>query len=243
MPDDDHWLRRAFARAKTNLDGGEQPFAAILVDREGEVLLECANTRTSTGDCTAHAELLVCRGATVTWERARLAQCTIYSSTEPCPMCAGAIAWSGIGRLVFGLSQAHAREVHASEIPPRFRTAISCRTILDLVDPPMAVLGPLLGRGGTRAAPPVGGARHSVAGLARPKPTKPTQCAGTTGSAPGRPSPSPLTAVDSLATAGARAADPTYRAASPPLPAWRLSGGREARLRLAAIITGFRTEF
>lgn len=142
--DDFRWLRHAFALAEQSVAAGDGPFGAALVGPNGTLVLDAVQARVRTGDATAHAEMSLCRKATTRLDRAALACHTIYSSTEPCPMCAGAIAWSGIGRLVFGVSQARCYEAIAPVRPPRFRVPPSCRDILSNVQPPIAVTGPLL---------------------------------------------------------------------------------------------------
>jgi tRNA(Arg) A34 adenosine deaminase TadA len=66
-------------------------------------------------------------------------------------MCAGAIAWSGIGRVVFGVSQARCYEAFPWASPPRFREPPSCRMVLGNVQPPVEVIGPLLEDEGLQA--------------------------------------------------------------------------------------------
>src|SRR5262245_39840937 len=97
-------LRRAIALARIARECGNGPFGATLVNRDGVTLLEAQNTRGTDRDCTAHAEANLLREATRRFEPDVLAQCTVYASTEPCAMCAGAIFWSGVERVVFALS-------------------------------------------------------------------------------------------------------------------------------------------
>jgi tRNA(Arg) A34 adenosine deaminase TadA len=90
----------ARARAK-----GNHPFGALLVNASGEVLLEGENTVVTDRDITGHAETNLVRDA---WRKLTpevLASCTLYASTEPCAMCAGAMYWAGIGRLVYALGE------------------------------------------------------------------------------------------------------------------------------------------
>ena len=103
---DEALLRRAFAVARAARDGGDHPFGAILVGPQGEVLLEQGNAYTAEGqDMTAHAERVLATRASKQWRPDFLAGCTLFSSAEPCAMCAGAIYWAGIGRVVFGQSE------------------------------------------------------------------------------------------------------------------------------------------
>lgn len=149
--DDFRWLRYTFGLAERAVALGDGAFAAALVDSREELVLDAMQTRVRTSDATGHAEMNLCRAATPRFERDFLGTCTIYSSTEPCPMCAGAIAWTGIGRLVYGVSQARWYEVFAGPAPPRFREPMSCRAILAGVQPPVNVIGPLIEEEGLRA--------------------------------------------------------------------------------------------
>lgn len=93
-------MRRALLAAREAAERGEVPVGAV-VARSDEVLAVAANEREATGDPTAHAEILaIKRAATVTgsW---RLSGCTLYSSLEPCPMCAGAAHAARIERLIY----------------------------------------------------------------------------------------------------------------------------------------------
>ena len=144
MPDDERWLRHAFTLAARAVAAGDYAFGAALVGADGAVLAEAEQTLVRTGDWLAHAELVVLREASSTWTREQLAGATLYSSTEPCPMCTGAIGWS-VNRLVFGLSQAAMYRIFRDEQdPPRFTRPWNCRTVLDHLSPPMEVVGPLL---------------------------------------------------------------------------------------------------
>jgi tRNA(Arg) A34 adenosine deaminase TadA len=97
-------LRRAIHLAETARARGNHPFGALLVSAGGEVLAEAENSVVTDSDCTAHAELNLVRLVSGRYDREALAGSTLFSSTEPCVMCAGAIYWSGIGRVVYALS-------------------------------------------------------------------------------------------------------------------------------------------
>lgn len=100
-PNDEKFLRQAIAVAQRARDNGNHPFGAVLVDEKGVVLLEGENTVNTARDATGHAELNLVRAASQGFDTAMLAKCTLYSSTEPCPMCSGGIYWAGIGRVVY----------------------------------------------------------------------------------------------------------------------------------------------
>ncbi len=93
-------MRRALLAARRAAERGEVPVGAV-VARDGEVLSVAANEREATKDPTAHAELLAIREAARTLDGWRLTGCTLYSTLEPCPMCAGAAHAARIGRLVY----------------------------------------------------------------------------------------------------------------------------------------------
>src|SRR5258706_7167079 len=88
-------------------ENGSPPFGGVLVSSRGWILSEGENTQGATSDCTCHAETNLLHEATRRYSRKLLAHSTMYTSAEPCPMCAGAIFWSGVGRVVFGLSSEH----------------------------------------------------------------------------------------------------------------------------------------
>src|ERR1700737_1905301 len=108
---DEHFLRRSFEVARRALTHGNHPFGAILVDQNRNVLIEAENGYMPAHDGTAHAERLLATQACTTLSPDILKGATLYSSAEPCAMCAGAIYWAGIGRLVYGLSEHRLRAV------------------------------------------------------------------------------------------------------------------------------------
>ena len=102
---DFRFIRAAMDVARKARDGGNHPFGAVLVDEQGRILMEAENTVVTERDCTGHAETNLMRGASRKYDRDFLAKCTIYTSTEPCPMCAAAIFWGNVRRVVYGLSE------------------------------------------------------------------------------------------------------------------------------------------
>jgi len=99
-------LRRCVELAHTALDNGHAPFGAILVDHEGRTLHEDHN-RTTDDDQTLHAEMGIIRWAVANLAPVHRIRATVYTSCEPCPMCAAAHAWAGLGRIVYATSNAH----------------------------------------------------------------------------------------------------------------------------------------
>jgi tRNA(Arg) A34 adenosine deaminase TadA len=140
---DDHFLRRSFAVARRALTHGNHPFGAILVDETRNVLLEAENGYMPNRDGTAHAERLLATQACTTLSVDVLAKATLYSSAEPCAMCAGAIYWAGIGRVVYGLSEHRLRGVTGNH-PENPTLDLPCRTVFASGQRPTEVVGPLL---------------------------------------------------------------------------------------------------
>ena len=107
-------LRTAIDIAQLARDHGNHPFGAILVDENNEVLLEAENTVVTGSDCTGHAETNLMRLATQYFSFEKLASCTLYTSTEPCAMCAGAIHWGNVRRVVYALGETQLYEIVGS---------------------------------------------------------------------------------------------------------------------------------
>jgi tRNA(Arg) A34 adenosine deaminase TadA len=143
-PGDEALLRRAFAVAARSREAGDHPFGAILADRNGHVLLEQGNGFTSEGgDRTAHAERILASRAARAYPLEVLADCALYSSAEPCAMCAGAIYWAGIGRVVFGQSElALKAQTGAHEENPTLD--LPAATVFAAGQRPTELVGPLL---------------------------------------------------------------------------------------------------
>jgi tRNA(Arg) A34 adenosine deaminase TadA len=99
---DDRWMNVAFAEAEAAAARGEVPIGAVLVGpNPGEMLASAGNATIETSDPTAHAEMLVIRSAASRLGNERLTGATLYVTLEPCAMCAGAISFARIKRLVY----------------------------------------------------------------------------------------------------------------------------------------------
>jgi tRNA(Arg) A34 adenosine deaminase TadA len=140
---DERFLRRSFDVARRALTSGNHPFSAILVDQKGTVLLEVENGYMPSRDSTAHAERLLATQACTTIRPEILEGATLYSSAEPCAMCAGAIYWAGIGRLVYGLSEHRLRELTGNH-PENPTLDLPCREVFRSGQRPTDVVGPML---------------------------------------------------------------------------------------------------
>ena len=143
-PDDFALLRRSFAVAKRAREEGDHPFGALLAGPNGAVLREQGNGYSAEGhDRTAHAEKLLASWAAKTFDLPTLAQSTLYSSAEPCAMCAGAIYWAGIGRLVYGQSEKGLKaQTGAHDENPTLD--LPCRQVFAAGQRMTEVVGPLL---------------------------------------------------------------------------------------------------
>jgi tRNA(Arg) A34 adenosine deaminase TadA len=142
LGDDQRFIRAAIELAQRARDQGNHPFGALLVDGEGNILLEAENTVLTARDCTGHAETNLMREASGKYDPDFLAQCTLYTSTEPCPMCAGAIFWGNVRRVVFGLSEKGLYEIVGGNTEEVLY--LPCREIFDRGKKDIEVIGPIL---------------------------------------------------------------------------------------------------
>src|SRR6476646_9970347 len=108
-------LRQAIAVAQQSRDHGNHPFGALLADQQGRVLLTAENTVVTGSDATGHAETNLVRLASAAFTTSELRGMALFTSTEPCAMCAGAIYWSGIGTVVYALAESELYEMTGSD--------------------------------------------------------------------------------------------------------------------------------
>jgi tRNA(Arg) A34 adenosine deaminase TadA len=141
---DERHLRAAFQIAARARDEGNLPFGCLVVDEAGEVVVEQGNVGlVPVRDATAHAEATAARGIARRHEPSELAGFTLYTSAEPCAMCAGAIYWSGIGRVVFGLTE-HDLKGLTGNHPDNPTMDLPCREVFARGQRSVEVLGPNL---------------------------------------------------------------------------------------------------
>jgi tRNA(Arg) A34 adenosine deaminase TadA len=140
---DETGLRLAFGVAAKAHAHGNHPFGCVLVDATGKVLLEAENGYMPHRDMTAHAERLLATAASRKYRPSELAACTLFTSAEPCAMCSGAVYWAGIGRVVYGLSEARLKTITGSHAEnPTLE--LPCRTVFSAGQRKVEVVGPLL---------------------------------------------------------------------------------------------------
>jgi len=113
---DKEFMRLALEKAENARDLGEVPIGALIVDADQEVLAAAGNRTITDSDPTAHAEILALRIAAEKINNYRLTGCTLYTTIEPCVMCAGALVNARIARLVFG-----AHDERFGAVETRFR--------------------------------------------------------------------------------------------------------------------------
>ena len=106
MNTDLQWMQAAVELAKEAGQAGEVPVGAVVV-RDGILVGRGRNGPVGTTDPTAHAEIMALRDAAKTIGNYRLENCTMYVTLEPCIMCAGALVWSKLDRIVFAASDTH----------------------------------------------------------------------------------------------------------------------------------------
>ena len=133
-------MREAFAIARRARAHGNRPFGALLVAANGAVLAAAENTQVTDEQVFAHAELNLLQRAVREFTPDVLATSTLYTNAEPCAMCAGAIFWSGVSRLVYGLSGDKLHQM--SGFSPQMLVA-SARDILARAGRQVEIIGPI----------------------------------------------------------------------------------------------------
>ena len=98
---DEHFMKQAYREAQKAFEAGEVPVGAVVVCRN-QIVARGHNQTELLTDVTAHAEMIAITSAAQSLGSKYLDECTLYVTLEPCPMCAGAIAWSQLGKLVYG---------------------------------------------------------------------------------------------------------------------------------------------
>ncbi|MFE9045950.1 nucleoside deaminase [Streptomyces sp. NPDC012421] len=135
-------LRTAVEIARRSRAAGNHPFGAVLTGPDGEILLEAENTVTTQRNATGHAETNLVRLSTETYDADFLRTCTLYTSTEPCAMCSGAIYWGNIGRVVYALGEDELLAMTgANEENPTM--ALPCRDVFKAGQRELPVVGPI----------------------------------------------------------------------------------------------------
>lgn len=101
MLDDNYFMRQALQEAQKAFDADEVPIGAVIV-ADGRVIARAHNLVETLNDTTAHAEMQAITSASDVLGGKYLSKCTLYVTVEPCTMCAGALGWAQISRIVYG---------------------------------------------------------------------------------------------------------------------------------------------
>lgn len=136
-------LRRTIELAQQSRARGDHPFGALLAGPDGTILLEAMNTCGSENDRTGHAERNLMTEASKLYGPAFLATCTMYTSAEPCAMCAGSVYWAGVGRVVHGISERALKDLIGPD-PENLTMDLPCTQVFASGQRKVEVLGPLL---------------------------------------------------------------------------------------------------
>ncbi len=132
-------LRLAIDASRQAMEAGDGPYGATLVNGDGQVLHTARNTRRSSADCSAHAEMVLVREAESRFGIGALQGSTVYASGEPCAMCSGALFWAGVRRIVFAVPNRTLGELLGGSLLP-----MGCAQTLRGATPAVQVDGPLL---------------------------------------------------------------------------------------------------
>lgn len=139
----DRLLRRTLALAEQSLLEGNLPFGCLLADQEGRILLEALNTVVTGKDLIGHCEINLVHALQDQYTAEELAACTLYASTEPCPMCAAAVFWSGIGEIVYALGKDQYHKISGTTNPAHIMD-LKAKDLLQYGRRKVKVSGPLL---------------------------------------------------------------------------------------------------
>lgn len=134
-------LRRCVEISRKSREEGNTPFGALLADKEGNILLEQPNIEITENKCTGHAETQAAERASQLYSKEFLKDCSLYTTAEPCAMCAGAIYWAGIGRVVYGMSEKDLL-AHTGADPQNPTFDLPCREVFKRGQKKIEVAGP-----------------------------------------------------------------------------------------------------
>jgi tRNA(Arg) A34 adenosine deaminase TadA len=139
--EDEAFLRQAIALSRRSREQGNHPFGALVADADGKPISEALNAHSTSP--LDHAEMNALRTALMRADAGKLAGATLYSSAEPCAMCAGALYWAGIHRVAYALSERRLLELTGTdERNPTL--SLPCREVLARGQRVIVVVGPML---------------------------------------------------------------------------------------------------
>lgn len=136
------YLKRTIELSRQAVKNGNTPFGALLVDHNGNIILEQENIEVSEKDCTGHAETILMRKASKLYNKDFLWNCSIYTSIEPCAMCSGAIYWGNVGKVVYGVSEKELLKLTGND-KQNPTLDLPCRNIFKKGQKKIMVIGPI----------------------------------------------------------------------------------------------------
>lgn len=135
------YLIRCNELALSAVEHGNTPFGAVLVDEDGNILMEQENVELTEHKATGHAETQLVERASQKYSKDFLKKCTLVTSVEPCVMCTGSIYWANIGRIVYGIEEVDLLKLTLdNEVNPTLN--LSCREVIKKGQKDIEVLGP-----------------------------------------------------------------------------------------------------
>jgi len=137
-------LRQAIRVSERAVANGNMPFGGVFADADGNVLAEAENTGFTEKDPTAHAETNLVRKIVRELTPVQIARGTFYTSCEPCVMCAGAMYWGGVNRMIYAMSEEDLLGLTGDHKDNPTMTGIGCRAVLSSGQREIEVLGPFL---------------------------------------------------------------------------------------------------
>jgi tRNA(Arg) A34 adenosine deaminase TadA len=134
-------LRRCIDISRAAREAGNTPFGCLLADETGAIVWEQGNVEITESVCTGHAETRLMEEVSRRLPREKLRTCTLYTTAEPCAMCAGAIYWGDVGKVVYAISEKRLARLTGDD--PRNPTLdLPCREVFARGRKPVEVIGP-----------------------------------------------------------------------------------------------------
>ena len=140
--DINHFLRLSFTYAIDAKKLGDGPFGALILNEQNDIIARAGNTTSTENSVTYHAEINAIQQAEYNRGKGNLKGCTLVASAEPCAMCASALIWSGLRKLIYGVSIERLQSAGIDQID------IGCRDILQEAGHDISIIGPRLEKEG-----------------------------------------------------------------------------------------------
>ena len=135
------YLLRSIEVSRKAREAGNTPFGAILVSPDGKIVLEQGNVEITESNCTGHAERTLMEEASKRYGRDELWHFTLYTTAEPCAMCAGSIYWGNVGKVVYGISEKRLAQLTGDD-EQNPTLDLPCRNVFMQGRKPIQVIGP-----------------------------------------------------------------------------------------------------